>query len=116
MRAHQVLNKIKRFFMCFRIMEDAEYYSDRIPTGKYAKKRLQKAVLQSHLDISPHMMDMLEEDILAAFKRYVYINEKNIDMKWTRCWSEDGMREYAEVVAHIPIGTANSNCKVTRIR
>jgi cell division topological specificity factor len=73
-------------------------YEDNSP-GQQARDRLTVVLMHDRADISPGMMDNMKRDIIEVIKKYVDIDESQIDLALE---NED---ESVALVANIPIKT-----------
>jgi cell division topological specificity factor len=76
----------------------SEYVKDTSP-GQIARDRLTVVLMHDRADISPGMMENMKHDIIEVIKKYVEINEKQIELALE---NED---DSVALVANIPIMT-----------
>jgi cell division topological specificity factor len=76
----------------------AEHARDTSP-GQMARDRLTLVLMHDRADISPGMMDNMRRDIIEVIKRYVEIDESQINLKL------ENEEESVALVANIPIMT-----------
>ena len=76
----------------------SEHAQDTSP-GQMARDRLTLVLMHDRADISPGMMDNMKHDIIEVIKKYVDIDENQINLALE---NED---DSVALVAHIPIMT-----------
>jgi cell division topological specificity factor len=67
------------------------------PSSETAKDRLRVVLLADHLSLSPEVVDALRSDLLAVIRRYVEIDEENVDLTFEQREKEVAM------LASVPI-------------
>lgn len=67
------------------------------PSSETAKDRLRVVLLADHLSLSPEVVDALRTDLLAVIRRYVEIDEENVDLTFEQREKEVAM------LASVPI-------------
>jgi cell division topological specificity factor len=70
---------------------------DKEPTGQQAMDRLTLVLMHDRTDISPGMMENMKQDIIEVIKKYVDIDEKQIDL------ALENEEESVALAAYIPI-------------
>jgi cell division topological specificity factor len=68
-------------------------------TGQQARDRLTVVLMHDRADISPGMMDCMKRDIIEVIKKYVDIDENQIDL------ALENEEDSVALVANIPIKT-----------
>jgi cell division topological specificity factor len=76
----------------------AEQGMDTSP-GQMARDRLTLVLMHDRADISPGMMDNMKHDIIEVIKKYVEIDESQINLEL------ENENESVALVANIPIRT-----------
>jgi len=66
-----------------------------------AKERLKLILIHDRASISPELLEIIKEEILAVISKYVEIDKSEIDVKMTKLDSEDG--NSPALIASIPI-------------
>jgi cell division topological specificity factor len=73
-------------------------------SGQLAKDRLIFILKHDRVDIGPGRMDLMRQDIIEVIKKYLEINESEIEMKLEK---EEGS---TALLATIPISSSRSGC------
>jgi cell division topological specificity factor len=66
-------------------------------SGEIAKKRLQLVLVQDRTQISPQLMQILKDELIAVISRYIEIDEARMEIKFS-----EGRRQ-TSLVADIPV-------------
>ncbi|MGE5554474.1 MAG: cell division topological specificity factor MinE [Betaproteobacteria bacterium] len=67
------------------------------PSGKVAKQRLQLVLVNDRTNLSPQMLVLLKEDLIAVISKYMEIDEEGLEVNLDRS------EEQVALVANIPI-------------
>ena len=79
-----------------------------------AKERLHLVLLQDRANVSADFLDMMKQEIIEVIKKYIDIDEKEIDVKLTNKQNSDGTTGAPALYANIPIvGIKNTTRKIT---
>ncbi len=76
-------------------------FTKREKSKDVARERLKMVLVQDRSDISPVLLDKIEEDLREIISKYVTIDESGLDLKLTRMKKEDSTTISA-LVANIP--------------
>lgn len=77
-----------------------------------AKERLQLVLMQDRANVSADFLDLMREEIIEVIKKYITVDEKEIDVRLINKANEDGTNGAPALVANIPIvSVKNSNKK-----
>ncbi len=68
-----------------------------------AKERLHLVLLQDRANVSADFLDMMKQEIIEVIKKYIDIDEKEIDVKLTNKQNSDGTTGAPALYANIPI-------------
>jgi len=76
-------------------------FSSKSSSKDMAKERLKLILIHDRASISPELLEIIKEEILAVISKYVEIDKSEIDVKMTKLDSEDG--NSPALIASIPI-------------
>ena len=68
-----------------------------------AKERLQLVLMQDRANVSADFLDMMRQEIIEVIKKYIDVDESQIDVKLTNKTNEDGTVGAPALYANIPI-------------
>ena len=68
-----------------------------------AKERLHLVLLQDRANVSADFLDMMKQEIIDVIKKYIDVDEKEIDVKLTNKQNSDGTTGAPALYANIPI-------------
>lgn len=68
-----------------------------------AKERLHLVLMQDRANVSADFLDMMRQEIIDVIKKYIDVDEKDIDVKLTNKTNEDGTMGAPALYANIPI-------------
>lgn len=68
-----------------------------------AKERLHLVLMQDRANVSADFLDMMRQEIIEVIKKYIDVDEKDIDVKLTNKANEDGTTGAPALYANIPI-------------
>lgn len=77
-----------------------------------AKERLHLVLMQDRANVSADFLDLMRQEIIEVIKKYIDVDEKEIDVRLTNKTNEDGTNGAPALYANIPIvSIKNSNKK-----
>ena len=68
-----------------------------------AKERLHLVLLQDRANVSADFLEMMKQEIIEVIKKYIDVDEKEIDVKLTNKQNSDGTTGAPALYANIPI-------------
>ncbi len=68
-----------------------------------AKERLHLVLMQDRANVSADFLDMMKQEIIDVIKKYIDVDEKEIDVKLTNKQNSDGTTGAPALYANIPI-------------
>ena len=68
-----------------------------------AKERLHLVLMQDRANVSADFLDMMKQEIIDVIKKYIDVDEKEIDVKLTNKQNSDGTTGAQALYANIPI-------------
>ena len=74
-----------------------------------AKERLQLVLMQDRANVSADFLDMMRQEIIEVIKKYIDVDESQIDVKLTNKTNEDGTVGAPALYANIPIAGIKEN-------
>ena len=83
--------------------EKVEEEKKEIVNKEKAKERLHLVLVQDRVNVSADFLDMMKQEIVEVIKKYVDIDESEIDVKLTTQKNSDGTVGTPALYANIPI-------------
>lgn len=77
--------------------------SEQLNSGDAAKERLHMVLMQDRANVSADYIDLMKQDIIDDIKKYVDVDEKEIDVRLTNQIKNDGSNGAPALYANIPI-------------
>ena len=68
-----------------------------------AKERLHLVLMQDRANVSADFLDLMRQEIIEVIKKYVDVDESEIDVRMTNKQNEDGTNGAPALYANIPI-------------
>lgn len=68
-----------------------------------AKERLKLVLVHDRSDLSPHLLEMIKNDIIKVISEYAEIDEEALDIKITKMKKDSKETPVSALVANIPI-------------
>lgn len=68
-----------------------------------AKERLHLVLMQDRANVSADFLDMMRQEIIEVIKKYIDVDENDIDVRLTNRTNEDGTTGAPALYANIPI-------------
>lgn len=93
-----MLDGIKVFFKKFGKKEEEETTSKDA-----AKERLHLVLMQDRANVSVDYLDMMKQEIVDVIKKYIDVDESEMDVRLTTQTNEDGTNGAPALYANIPI-------------
>ncbi len=88
----------------FKKMNRKEEETELLPSSSdAAKERLHLVLMQDRVNVSVDFMDMMKGEIIDVIKKYIDIDEKEMDVRLTNQINEDGTNGTPALYANIPI-------------
>ena len=97
---------IIKFFKKFSKNDDLESGSKDT-----AKERLHLVLMQDRANVSADFLEMMKQEIIEVIKKYIEVDEKEIDVKLTNKTNEDGSIGAPALYANIPISKIKNDNK-----
>ena len=80
-----------------------------------AKERLHLVLMQDRANVSADFLELMKQEIIDVIKKYIEIDEKEIDVRLTNKENEDGTNGAPALYANIPIlNIKNDTRKITK--
>ncbi|MGN1326816.1 MAG: cell division topological specificity factor MinE [Clostridia bacterium] len=76
-----------------------------------AKERLHLVLMQDRANVSADFLDMMKQEIIEVIKKYIDVDEKDIDVRLTNKTNEDGTTGAPALYANIPIAGIKEEIK-----
>ena len=81
-----------------------------------AKERLHLVLMQDRANVSADFLDLMKQEIIEVIKKYVEVDEKEIDVRLTNQSNEDGTNGAPALYANIPIINIKKDVKGEKMR
>lgn len=88
----------------FKKMKGEQKKESKTPKDA-AKERLQLVLMQDRANVSADFLDMMKQEIIEVIKKYIDVEENEIDVRLTNKQNEDGTSGAPALFANIPIKT-----------
>ena len=76
---------------------------EEISSKETAKERLHLVLMQDRANVSVDFLEMMKQEIIEVIKKYIDVDEKDIDVRLTNKTNEDGTTGAPALYANIPI-------------
>ena len=76
-----------------------------------AKERLHLVLMQDRANVSADFLDLMKQEIIEVIKKYIDVDEKEIDVHLTNKANEDGTVGAPALYANIPIVTIKNEAR-----
>jgi len=76
-----------------------------------AKERLHLVLMQDRANVSADFLEMMKQEIIEVIKKYIEVDEKEIDVRLTNEVKEDGTTGAPSLYANIPIVNIKNEMK-----
>lgn len=107
-----MLDSFKELFKKFRKKDSVQLNS-----SDAAKERLHMVLMQDRANVSAEYIDLMKQDIIDDIKKYVDVDEKEIDVRLTNQIKNDGSNGAPALYANIPItGIKNDKKQENKIK
>ena len=80
-----------------------------------AKERLHLVLMQDRANVSADFLDLMKQEIIEVIKKYVVVDEKEIDVRLTNQSNEDGTNGAPALYANIPIVNIKNDVKAEKM-
>ncbi len=80
-----------------------------------AKERLHLVLMQDRANVSADFLDLMKQEIIDVIKKYIEVDEKEIDVRLTNKANEDGPTGAPALYANIPIVNIKNELKAEKI-
>lgn len=81
-----------------------------------AKERLHLVLMQDRANVSTDFLDLMKQEIIDVIKKYIEVDEKEIDVRLTNQSNEDGTNGAPALYANIPILNIRNDAKGEKMR
>ena len=81
-----------------------------------AKERLHLVLMQDRANVSADFLDMMKQEIIDVIKKYIEVDEKEIDVKLTNKTNEDGSIGAPALYANIPISKIKNELPISPLQ
>ena len=102
-----MFENILNFFRKFGKNENKETNGSK----NKAKERLHLVLMQDRANVSADFLEMMKQEIIEVIKKYIEVEEKEIDVRLTNEVKEDGTTGAPSLYANIPILNIRNDMK-----
>ena len=95
-----MLENLRNFFKKMTKKDEEELLPS---SGDAAKERLHLVLMQDRANVSVDFLDLMKQEIIDVIKKYIDIDENEIDVRLTNQINEDGTNGAPALYANIPI-------------
>ena len=81
-----------------------------------AKERLHLVLMQDRANVSADFLDLMKQEIIEVIKKYVVVDEKEIDVRLTNQANDYGTNGAPALYANIPIVNIKNDLKGEKMR
>lgn len=81
-----------------------------------AKERLHLVLMQDRANVSADFLDLMKQEIIEVIKKYIVVNEKEIDVRLTNQSNDDGTNGAPALYANIPILNIKNDVKGEKMK
>ena len=103
-----MLENLKNFFKKIGKKEDVLLPN----SGDAAKERLHLVLMQDRANVSVDFLDLMKQEIIDVIKKYIDIDENEMDVRLTNQINEDGTNGAPALYANIPIVAIKKEQKI----
>lgn len=102
-----MFESIMNFFKKFGKSEN----NNETKSKQTAKERLHLVLMQDRANVSADFLEMMKQEIIEVIKKYIEVDEKEIDVRLTNDVKEDGTTGAPSLYANIPIMNIKNEMK-----
>lgn len=81
-----------------------------------AKERLHLVLMQDRANVSSEFLELMKQEILDVIKKYIIVDESQIDVRLTNQQNEDGTNGAPSLYANIPIINIKNEMLVGKVK
>ena len=93
----------------FKRLKKAE--EKNVPSKDTAKERLHLVLMQDRANVSADFLELMKQEIIEVIKKYIDVEEEEIDVRLTNEIKEDGTTGAPSLYANIPIVNIKNEMK-----
>ena len=90
--------------------------ADEDSSKNTAKERLHLVLMQDRANVSADFLDLMKQEIIDVIKKYIEVDEKEIDVRLTNQANDDGTNGAPALYANIPILNIKNDVKGEKMR
>lgn len=102
-----MFESIMKFFKKLNKTEKEETTNSK----EAAKERLHLVLMQDRANVSADFLELMKQEIIEVIKKYIDVDEKEIDVRLTNRENEDGTNGAPALYANIPIINIKNDTK-----
>ena len=95
----------------FKKNENKSEEKSKAKNKEQAKERLHLVLMQDRAHVSADFLDMMRQEIIDVIKKYVNVDDKEIDVKLTNKQNSDGTIGAPALYANIPFKSIKTEIK-----
>ena len=101
-----MFESIVNFFKRLKKAEDKN-----VPSKDTAKERLHLVLMQDRANVSADFLELMKQEIIEVIKKYIQVEESEIDVRLTNEIKDDGTTGAPSLYANIPIVNIRNDMK-----
>lgn len=106
-----MFENIGSFFKKIMKNEQKELLVESTPSKDAAKERLHVVLMQDRANVSADFLELMKEEIIDVIKKYIVVDESQIDVRLTNQENDDGSIGAPSLYANIPILNIRNDIK-----
>ena len=95
-----IINNIKKFF---------RIEGNKDKSKETAKERLHLVLIQDRASVSADFLETMKQEIIDVIKKYIDVDDQEIDVRLTNNTTEDGKKTAPALYANFPITNVKIN-------
>ena len=96
---------------CKRIVKREDRKAVQESSKNAAKERLHLVLMQDRANVSADFLELMKQEIIEVIKKYIEVDEKEIDVRLTNKENQDGTNGAPALYANIPILNIKNDAK-----
>ena len=95
----------------FKKLKKSESNKETNGSKNTAKERLHLVLMQDRANVSADFLELMKQEIIEVIKKYIEVDEKEIDVRLTNEVKDDGTTGAPSLYANIPIVNIRNDMK-----
>lgn len=107
----EAIHMFENIMNFFKKLGKSEKNNKETKSKQTAKERLHLVLMQDRANVSADFLEMMKQEIIEVIKKYIEVDEKEIDVRLTNEVKEDGTTGAPSLYANIPIMNIKNEMK-----